>query len=58
MKLDDYKKRLVYNKLPNWRKFIHAYMFSIRSTGLRGIYRYPIAYIKLRRLINKHGKKN
>ena len=57
MKLDDYRNKLAYEELPNWRKFIHAYLFSIKTTGLSGIYRYPIAYMKLKKLINKHGKK-
>ena len=55
MSIESYKFMQKYEKWPKWRKFMHAYIFSIKSGGVTAIYKYPINYYKLKRMLR--GKK-
>ena len=56
MDLDTYKAKIAYEALPTWRKFIHGYLFTIRTTGIGAIVGYPLTLWKLKKMVKKYEK--
>jgi len=47
-----------YKEWPEWRKFIHAYIFSFEKLGITAIYKYPKSYFQIRKMMKLAKRQN
>ena len=45
------RNQINYDEAPEWRKFWHGYKFSIKQLGFYAIWKFPITYLKLRKML-------
>ncbi len=51
--LEQLRNKMNYENLQNWQKFIYGWKASIKFSGIKAIYKYPINYYKLWKRLKK-----
>lgn len=51
--IDEIRNQISYEELPNWRKFLHGWIVTFRSVGIKAVYKYPYNYYKLWKKLRK-----
>ena len=53
MEIDKLRTQVLYDSLPEWKKFLFGWRASIRMSGVRGLFLFPRNYLYLKRSLTK-----